>query len=292
MARFAALRPGFVWSLNTVITGAELARFDEAQNKALSETGGTWTPTEDIIVAGATFGLYSHTFKAGDVGGGTPAFTVSGTALATNAASTLTAAGAAALNGATTIANATALGAAATGINLTGAGYPTRASTAVNNRGIRHTAYAQSSLWAPSSTEPGWLFSQSLAAPAWWELHLSAVGTLTRLLITVQGGSGHAALPAVLPVFSLWEVDRGTKVQLGTDVTDVPGPATVGQYETNRQVDILTVAPFRPNVNRRYFVRVISESGGNALTGYLVKCFEINTTIDRFGSSETPGHGV
>jgi hypothetical protein len=281
MARFGALRPGFIWSLGTAVTQAEIQRFDEAQNKALSETGGTWNlTTDDIIIAGSSFGLYAHRLSGGNVGSGVPALTALGTAIDTHASSALT------VGGTMT---------APAGATLTGGNgvYPTRSGTSSQTaRVLRNAFVPSSSNWAPSATNPGQYVNFALSSAVLWvELFYSPNAQYQRGQFKWAPASGHAGLPSVKPtkqMFSLDASDNLVAISAATTLLGNAGGATVPLYELGNTEDNILPGTARPNPNLRYFLRITPESGANALSGLTIGQFNCDILVDRLGWGGEP----
>ena len=101
-----------------------------------------------------------------------------------------------------------------------------------------------------------------------WPIEVPDGCTLTGVVLTVQGG-GNASLPAVVPGF------RVRELRLSTNATTTQGAWTDGSINVTQYNDVHTIeADLTPivvdNIDHRYSIEFYSESGANAVTGFVV----------------------
>ena len=91
-------------------------------------------------------------------------------------------------------------------------------------------------------------------------------GLLTKVTLTLQGYTGHAALPATLPRVALYR--QGEPSSFMGSATD--GSASVAAYEAEHEIE-LAVSASNAMSAAAFFIQIRGESGTNASGGLFIK---------------------
>jgi hypothetical protein len=133
------------------------------------------------------------------------------------------------------------------------------------------TQQVPGTLWLVSTGSNEIVWNQAdVSAPVklfWFICGLPPTGTINLISCTIQGASGHAAVPATMPKLSLFRHVVGGSPALVTSITDTA--ATVGAYHAARALvlNAPTFAGEEIQPNCRYFFCLEGEAGANSAVG-------------------------
>lgn len=133
-------------------------------------------------------------------------------------------------------------------------------------------------VWSTLNQNNGYITANALGAACFWPLRLPHGAILTQIAVVIEPPSGHVALPASPPSFSVGSIQaNGT---LTTEVSNTfDSSASVGAYQTVHAITRTSLSLAINNTTKRYFVYVVTEFGANGVTASKVYLNSYSYTI-------------